>query len=102
MSRRTSSAVVLPVPEPPVRPTMYMSAASRAEISSASSAPGRRILKGAPAREIIVDSVPMPHSPPSMTASIFPSKYSSTCAAVLGLGAPEGFALGAARGRAHF
>ena len=43
-----------------------------------------------------MDSVPIPQGPPSTTASIRPSKYSSTCSAVLGLSAPEGLAEGAA------
>lgn len=37
-------------------------------------APWRRIRQGARVRSIIVLSLPMPHSPPSMTASILPSK----------------------------
>ena len=43
----------------------------------------------------------MLHSPPSITASITPSKQASTSPAVLGLFSPEGFADGAASGTPH-
>ena len=76
-----------------------MSATSASAISSSLSAPFLSILYGISVMSIIVDSIPMPHSPPSMTASIFPSKYWSTFSAVFGLSLPEGFAEGAAKGQ---
>ena len=96
--RSTSSAVVLPLPVPPVMPTTRMPSASASAMVSASSAPARSILYGAALMSMSVDSRPMPHSPPSMTTGIFPAKYSMTFAAVLGLSAPEGLAEGAANG----
>ena len=46
-----------------------------------------------------VDSTPTSALPDTTTASILPSRSSSTCSAVVGLGDPERFADGAASGR---
>ena len=51
-----------------------------------------------PRVEMIVDSIPTWQSPPSKIAFILPFISSSTCFAVVGLGLPEVFALGAAIG----
>ena len=45
-----------------------------------------------------VDSTPTWHSPPSTMADILPLMSSITCFAVVGLGLPDRFAEGAARG----
>ena len=49
-------------------------------------------------RSTIVDSTPIPTSPPSIIISIRPSISSITCSAFVGLGLPDVFALGAAIG----
>ena len=54
--------------------------------------------EGTDAVVTVVDSTPTPHSPPSSTASIFPSISSKTCSAHVGLGFPELLAEGAANG----
>ena len=62
---------------------------------SAVIAPGRRIIGGVTVISRIVDSSPISTAPPSRIMSIFPSRSSATCSAVVGLGRPEVFALGA-------
>ena len=59
--------------------------------------PGRNII-GTDVISIIVDSIPIPTSPPSNIISIFPFMSSNTCSALVGLGRPEVLALGAAIG----
>ena len=54
-----------------------------------------RIIGGSTVISSIVDSRPISTLPPSITISIFPPRSSRTCSAVVGLGRPEVFALGA-------
>ena len=61
--------------------------------------PGRRSFGGFVAKVTTVDSRPTSHSPAIKMASILPSISRTTCSAVVGLGSPEMFALGAAIGR---
>ena len=61
--------------------------------------PGRKSVGTSPARSSTVDSTPTPHGPPSRMSGMRPSISSKTCAAVVGLGLPLRFALGAAMGR---
>jgi hypothetical protein len=69
-----------------------------ASISSCVTIPGRRMRGGSVARVMTVLSTPTSHAPPSMTASILPSISAITSLALVGLGLPEIFALGAAIG----
>ena len=64
-------------------------------------APGRRIV-GSPTSESTVDSTPYLQGPPSRISGIRPSMSARTCCAVVGLGLPERFALGAAIGTPDF
>ena len=60
--------------------------------------PGRSTRTGVLRTSTTVDSRPTSHAPPSMIIGTRPSMSASTCAAVVGLGLPERFALGAATG----
>ena len=60
-------------------------------------APGRSMV-GRPIRLTTVDSRPYLHGPPSIIKSTLPSMSCRTCSAVVGLGLPLRFALGAAMG----
>ena len=51
--------------------------------------------------EIIVDSMPISHLPPSRIYGILLPSWSLTCFAVVGLMYPNGFALGAAKGKSR-
>ena len=62
---------------------------------SAVIAPGRRIIGGSTVISRIVDSRPISTLPLSRIISIFPSRSSLTCCAVVGLGLPDVLALGA-------
>ena len=61
-------------------------------------APARRIVGGTTVASTTVDGGPPAVLPASSTSSIFPSNRSTTSRAVLGGGAPLGFALGAVTG----
>ena len=58
--------------------------------------PGLSIVGISPVRSTMVDSIPIPTAPPSITASMRPSISSITWLANVGEGLPEELALGAA------
>ena len=64
--------------------------------------PGRRSTGVSSANEIMVDSTPTEHGPPSIIASTLPIRSCTQCSKVVGLGLPERFADGAARGKPDF
>src|SRR5699024_11433753 len=68
-------------------------------ICAAVTPPCLRITGYSPVQSITVDSTPTFAAPPSNIAAIFPSISSLTCVALVGLGFPDTFALGAATGR---
>ena len=72
-------------------------AATSCSISSVT-APGRSNTGVWPDTSTIVDSSPIPTGPPSNIISIRPFRSCHTCCAVVGLGLPDRFALGAATG----
>src|SRR5699024_1790557 len=69
-----------------------------ASINSLEIPPGRRMTGVSSVQSTTVDSTPIPVGPSSRSPAIFPFKSSHTWSAVVGLGLPDRFALGAASG----
>ena len=68
-------------------------------IASAVTTPARSRREGSPVRSSSVEPRRSAARPPSMTSTTWAPRPATTSAAVSGLGAPEGFALGAVSGR---
>jgi hypothetical protein len=67
-------------------------------MASRGTPPGRRITGGSAVKSSTVDSTPTGVGPASSTSSMRPAKSAITWSAVVGLGRPNRFALGAAMG----